>query len=411
MDCQKRSFLNGELRFIFLGMMSCLRGVKRLTSCEMSQIDEEIAFDSVEEAIVEVAAGRPVIVTDDEDRENEGDLIIAAAKVTPESVNMMIQHARGLICTPCTAHHLQRLGITQMVDENRESHKTDFTVSVDAAEGITTGISAYDRFRTIQLLGNPDTRPDEMVQPGHIFPLKAKDGGVLERAGHTEAAIDLASLAGLFPCAAICEILNDDGTMARVPELHTFKKKFGLKMISIAALIEYRIKRDKLVSLVREMPFETEFGSFTLKIFRSKLDQSEHYALAAGELDASPALVRVHAENLFTDLFRKVGKQSSDPLHAAMSKISEEGTGAVVFISRPDRGFSQLDEIKSATASTGLRDYGIGAQILLDLGIKDFVLLSDSEQNVIGIEGYGLNIVSHQRFDEAIDIKIVNKKG
>ena len=359
----------------------------------MSQIDQEIAFDSVEEAIAEVAAGRPVIVTDDEDRENEGDLIVAAAKITPESVNMMIQHARGLICAPCTAHHLQRLGISQMVDENRESHKTDFTVSVDAAEGITTGISAYDRFRTIQLLGNPDTRPDELVQPGHIFPLKAKDGGVLERAGHTEAAVDLASLAGLFPCGVICEILNDDGTMARVPELYDFKRKFDLKMISIAALIEYRSKRDKLVELVRELPFESEFGPFSLKVFRSRLDQVEHYALVAGEVDRTPTLVRMHAENLFADLFRKSGRQSSDALHAAMRKITDQGSGAVVFISRPDRGFSQLDEVKTATASSELRDYGIGAQILVSLGLEKIRLLSNTSRNVVGLDGYGLEIV------------------
>ncbi len=360
----------------------------------MSQIDQEIAFDSVEEAIAEVAAGRPVIVTDDEDRENEGDLIIAAAKVTPESVNMMIQHARGLICAPCTGHHLQQLGITRMVDENREAHKTDFTVSVDAAEGITTGISAYDRFRTIQLLGNPDTRPDEFVQPGHIFPLKAKDGGVLERAGHTEAAIDLASLAGLFPCGVVCEILNDDGTMARVPELYAFKQRHGLKMISIAALIEYRSKRDKLVELVREMPFASELGTYSLKIFRSKLDHLEHYALVAGNLDGSPTLVRVHAENLFTDLFKKVGGQSSDPLHAAMKRISEEGLGAVVFISRPDKGFSLIEASKEGKpGSMGLRDYGIGAQILVALGLEKIRLLSNTSRNVVGLDGYGLEIV------------------
>ncbi len=237
----------------------------------MSQIEEEFAFDSVEEAIEEIAAGRPVIVTDDESRENEGDLIVAASKVTPEVVNMMIQHARGLIClAPCTGHHLQRLGINRMVDENREAHKTDFTISIDAADGITTGISAYDRFRTLQLLGNPDTSPDEFVQPGHIFPLKARDGGVLERAGHTEAAIDLASPCRALPLrAAICEILNDDGSMARIPELCVFKEKFGLKMISIAALIEYRRKRDKLVDEIRELPFESEFGSFRLKVFRA----------------------------------------------------------------------------------------------------------------------------------------------
>jgi 3,4-dihydroxy 2-butanone 4-phosphate synthase / GTP cyclohydrolase II len=200
-------------------------------------------------------------------------------------------------------------------------------------------------------------------------------------------------LAGLFPCAAICEILNDDGSMARVPELFSFKKRFSLKMISIAALIEYRIKRDKLVTMVREMPFETEFGPFTLKIFRSKLDHMEHYALIAGQLDASPTLVRVHAENLFTDLFRKSGKQSCDPLHAAMAKISQEGSGAVVFISRPDRGFSQLDEVKEATMSTGLRDYGIGAQILVALGLEKIRLLSNTSRNVVGLDGFGLEIV------------------
>lgn len=359
----------------------------------MRQIEEEIAFDSVEEAIREIAAGRPVIVTDDEARENEGDLIVAAAKITPEVVNMMIQHARGLICAPCTAHHLQRLGINRMVDENREAHKTDFTISVDAAEGISTGISAYDRFRTIQLLGNPDTSPDELVQPGHIFPLKAKDGGVLERAGHTEAAIDLASLAGLFPCAAICEILNDDGSMARTPELQIFKQKFGLKMISIAALIEYRRKRDKLVEETHEMPFQSELGTFRLKVFRSKLDHLEHYALVAGELSPLPTLVRVHAENLFTDLFRKKGGHGSDFLHAALSRINEEGVGAVVFISRPDKGFSQIASLNEKPGDMGLRDYGIGAQILVSLGLEKIRLLSNTSRNVVGLDGYGLEIV------------------
>lgn len=359
----------------------------------MSQIEEEIAFDSVEEAIEEIAAGRPVIVTDDESRENEGDLIVAAAKVTPEVVNMMIQHARGLICAPCTGHHLQRLGINRMVDENREAHKTDFTISIDAAEGITTGISAYDRFRTLQLLGNPETSPDEFVQPGHIFPLKARDGGVLERAGHTEAAIDLASLAGLFPCAAICEILNDDGSMARIPELHAFKEKFGIKMISIAALIEYRRKRDKLVEEVREIPFESEFGSFRLKVFRSKLDHIEHYALLSGDIGPEPTMVRVHAENLFTDLFRKTGGQGNKSLQKALSRVGKEGRGAVVFISRPDNGLSQIDDSVEKPGDMGLRDYGIGAQILVALGLCQIRLLSNTSRNVVGLDGYGLEIV------------------
>lgn len=359
----------------------------------MSQIEEEIAFDSVEEAIEEIAAGRPVIVTDDESRENEGDLIVAASKVTPEVVNMMIQHARGLICAPCTSHHLQRLGINRMVDENRESHKTDFTISIDAAEGITTGISAYDRFRTLKLLGDPESSPESFVQPGHIFPLKAKDGGVLERAGHTEAAIDLASLAGLFPCAAICEILNDDGSMARIPELLAFKQRFGLKMISIAALIEYRHKRDKLVEETRELPFESELGTFRLKVFRSKLDHLEHYVLVSGELGPEPTLVRVHAENIFTDLFRKTGGHGCDLLQRALARISEAGEGAVVFISRPDKGFGQIDGSTEKPGDMGLRDYGIGAQILVALGLEKIRLLSNTSRNVVGLDGYGLEIV------------------
>ncbi len=359
----------------------------------MSQIEEAIAFDSVEEAIEEIAAGRPVIVTDDESRENEGDLIVAAAKVTPEVINMMIQHARGLICAPCTAHHLQRLGINRMVDENREAHKTDFTISIDAAEGITTGISAYDRFRTLQLLGDPETPPDAFVQPGHIFPLKAKDGGVLQRAGHTEAAIDLAALAGLFPCAAICEILNDDGSMARIPELLAFKRKFGVKMISIAALIEYRSKRDTLVEEIRELPFESAFGDFRLKVFRSAIDQREHYALVAGEIGPEPTMVRVHAENLFVDLFRKSGESSGDALHAALKRIGEEGNGAVVLISRQDKGLSQIDDSCEKPGDMGLRDYGMGAQILVALGLEKIRLLSNTNRNVVGLDGYGLEIV------------------
>ena len=363
----------------------------------MSLVESQTFFDSVEEAISEIAAGRPVIVTDDESRENEGDLIVAASKITPEVVNMMIQHARGLICAPCTAHHLQRLGINQMVDENRESHKTDFTVSVDAAEGISTGISAYDRSRTIQLLGDPDTRPDELVQPGHIFPLKAKDGGVLERAGHTEAAIDLASLAGLYPCAAICEILNDDGSMARTPELATFKERFGLKMISIAALIEYRSKRDKLVEETHDLPFESDFGSFRLKVFQNKIDQREHYAIVAGQLGPEPTLVRVHAENLFVDLLRMKGKRGGDYLNAALRRIAEEGRGAVVLISRPDKGLSQVEGNLDKPADMGLRDYGMGAQILVALGLEKIRLLSNTSRNVVGLDGYGLEIVAQEQ--------------
>lgn len=356
----------------------------------MTQTSEEVVFDTVEEAIADIAAGKPVIVTDDENRENEGDLIFAASKASVENVNMMIQHARGLICVPCTPHHLQRLGISPMVQENRESHKTDFTVSVDAVEGITTGISAYDRFRTIQLLANPDTRPDELAQPGHIFPLKAKSGGVLERAGHTEAAVDLASLAGLFPCAVICEILNDDGTMARQAELMAFKRKFGIKMISIAALIEYRHQRENLVELVRECPFESVHGAFTLKVFRSLLDGREHVALVAGDIDGEPTLVRVHAENVVKDLFEPAEDASQgDSVSQALQRIGEAGKGALVYIRRPGGGLLETAEDKKMS----LREYGIGAQILAAIGLQQIRLLSHSNRNVVALDGYGLEIV------------------
>ncbi|EDY83582.1 3,4-dihydroxy-2-butanone 4-phosphate synthase family [Verrucomicrobiia bacterium DG1235] len=355
----------------------------------MAETRDEVVFDSVEEAIADIAAGKPVIVTDDEDRENEGDLVFAASKASVENVNMMIQHARGLICVPCTPHHLHRLGISPMVQENRESHKTDFTVSVDAAEGITTGISAYDRFHTIQLLANPDTRPDELVQPGHIFPLKAKSGGVLERAGHTEAAVDLASLAGQFPCAVICEVLNDDGTMARTPELFAFKERFGLKMISIASLIEYRHQRENLVELIREQPFSSVHGEFSMKVFRSLLDGREHVALVAGEICSETTLVRVHAENVVKDLFHPSDAGAEDSIGLAMKRIAEEGCGAIVYIRRPGGGLANSPEDKSM----GLREYGIGAQILSSLGLQKIRLLSQTNRNVIALDGYGLEIV------------------
>ncbi|MBC2606059.1 3,4-dihydroxy-2-butanone-4-phosphate synthase [Pelagicoccus albus] len=355
----------------------------------MAESAEVAVFDSVEEAIAEIAAGRPVIVTDDEDRENEGDLVFAASLASVENVNMMIQHARGLICVPCTPPHLHRLGISPMVQENRESHKTDFTVSVDASEGITTGISAYDRFHTIKLLSDPDTRPDQLVQPGHVFPLKAKSGGVLERAGHTEAAVDLAALAGLFPCAVICEILNDDGTMSRTPELFEFKKRFGLKMISIASLIKYRHERENLVELVSECPFESEYGSFTMKVFRSSLDGREHVALVAGEISGEPTLVRMHAENIVKDIFNPADSSGEDSVSLAMKRLAKEGNGALVYIRRPAGGLVDSPEAKKMS----LREYGIGAQILSALGVRKIRLLSQSNRNLIALDGYDLEIV------------------
>ncbi len=359
----------------------------------MAESSVEIMFDSVEDAIAAIAAGEPVIVTDDEDRENEGDLIFAASKVSVENVNMMIQHARGLICVPCAPGHLQRLGISPMVQENREAHRTDFTVSVDAVEGITTGISAYDRFRTIQLLANPDTRPDQLVQPGHIFPLKAKPGGVLERAGHTEAAVDLASLAGLFPCGVICEILNDDGTMARTPELFAFKRRFGIRMISIAALIQYRHCRENLVRVVREQPFHTLYGTFLMRVFRSAIDGREHLAFTLGEIDGEPTLARVHAENVLNDIFHPAGPEGRDAVGAALKAIAAEGKGALVYIRRPGGGLPSADKAVGGARSMSLREYGIGAQILSQLGLRKIRLLSQTTRNVVGLDGYDLEIV------------------
>jgi 3,4-dihydroxy 2-butanone 4-phosphate synthase / GTP cyclohydrolase II len=354
------------------------------------------AFDTVESAIQDIAEGKIVIVTDDEGRENEGDLVMAAAKVTPEAVNMMIRHARGLICVPTTGHQLRRLGINPMVQENRESHKTAFTVSVDAAEGITTGISAFDRAHTIALLASPDTHPEQLVQPGHIFPLRARDGGVLERAGHTEAAVDLAALAGLHPSGVICEVLNEDGTLARVPQLVEFKHRFGMKLISISSLIEYRHKRDQLVELVCSKPFASEFGKFTLHVFRSKIDGRQHLAFAMGSLGAGPTLVRVHSENLLSDVFRAKGMDSHRTLEASLAAIARAGEGVVLYMEPSNHVEScirRLDAQPGDAPPMSFRDYGIGAQILVALGLRKIRLLSNSTRRTVGLDGYNLEIV------------------
>ena len=362
----------------------------------MSHAASHQLFDPVDDAIRAIAEGRLIIVTDDENRENEGDLVIAASKVTVEAVNLMIRHAGGLICVPTTGPRLKRLGIEQMVRENRESLRTAFTVSVDAAEGITTGISAYDRTRTIQLLANPDTRPDQFVRPGHIFPLQARPGGVLERAGHTEASVDLVSLAGLEPTAVICEILNEDGTCARLPQLLEFKERHGLLLVSIAQLIEYRHRREPLVEQVATRPFASEFGQFDLHIFRSKLDGREHLAFTMGALGAEPTLVRVQSENVLSDVFRGTGLSGYQSLTESLRRIAAEGQGAVVYL---QRGLTLGASAAAAGAALGpppmsLREYGTGAQILVALGLRKIRLLSGTTaRHVVGLDGYGLEIV------------------
>lgn len=359
----------------------------------------ENPFDSIESAIADIASGKMVIVTDDESRENEGDLVMAASKVTPQAINQMILHARGLICVPMLSHQLRRLGINPMASENRESHQTDFAISVDAAEGITTGISAYDRAETIRILGDPQAEPDMLVQPGHVFPLRAKPGGVLQRAGHTEAAVDLAQLAGLNPSGVICEILNEDGTLARLPDLIKFKAKHELKLISIADLIEYRHTRDKLVEKILTRPFESDFGTFNLHIFRSLLDNRQHIALSMGELNDAPTLVRVQSENLLGDIFRSKKLGGYNSLNTAMQRISEAGHGVLLYIEQPQGGIRVIEsEDKAELKDVGptkmdFRDYGIGAQILVELGLKQIRLMSSTQRKVVGIDGYDLEIV------------------
>lgn len=358
------------------------------------------AFDSIEDAIRDIADGKMVIVTDDEARENEGDLVMAASKATPEAINAMALHARGLICAPMLGHQLRRLGINPMASENRESHQTDFAISVDAAEGITTGISAFDRATTIQILADPKAHPDALVQPGHVFPLRAKPGGVLQRAGHTEAAVDLAQLAGLNPSGVICEILNKDGTLARLPDLIEFKKEHGLKLISIADLIEYRHTRDRLVEHVLTRPFESDFGTFDLHVFRSLLDGRQHFALSKGTLNAEPTLVRVQSENLLADIFRSSEGGGYKSLQSAMEQINEAGHGVLLYIEQPQGGIRIVEgkERDVAPSKMDFRDYGIGAQILVELGLQKIRLLSSTQRKVVGIDGYDLEIV------EQIDI-------
>jgi 3,4-dihydroxy 2-butanone 4-phosphate synthase/GTP cyclohydrolase II len=362
----------------------------------MTSTEQHEQFDTVEQAIQAIAEGQMVIVTDDENRENEGDLIMAASKATPEAISMMIRYCSGIVCVPSAEAQLKRLGLGPMVAQNRDSYRTDFTVTVDAAEGITTGISAKDRTRTIHRLADPDARPEQLVQPGHVFPLRARRGGVLERAGHTEAAVDLAQLAGLPPVGVLCELVNDDGTVQRLPQLIEFKRRFGLRMVSIAQLIEYRATREHLVEKIATRSFASEFGEFALHVFRSKVDGREHLALSMGPLGPEPTLVRVHSENLLSDVFRGAGLTGFHSLTESMQRIAAAKQGVVLYMHRGlTLGAAAAD---SATPlgqppPMGLRDYGIGAQILVALGLRKIRLVSGTSRHVVGLGGYGLEIV------------------
>ncbi len=372
--------------------------------------DSRREFVTIEEGVEEIRAGRILVVVDDEDRENEGDLVMAADKVTPETVNFMAKHGRGLICMPMMGDRLEGLQISMMVSDNTAPQGTAFTVSVDARRGVTTGTSAYDRAVTIRTLVDPATRPEDLTRPGHIFPLRAMPGGVLRRAGHTEAAIDLARLAGCSPAGVICEVLDEEGGMARVPELIALARAHGLKAITIKNLIEYRIQKEKLVRRAATTRLLTDYGEFTVIAYETTVDEQVPLALVLGEVAGeAPALVRVHSECLPGDVFGCHRCDCGPQLHKALSIIRREGRGILVYMRQEGRGIGLVNKLKAyelqdqgkdtveANHALGfradLRHYGIGAQILLDLGVKNLRILTNNPKKIVGIEGYGLRVV------------------